>query len=356
MLHEFVTTRREDLIARTRAKVAQRSAPTPTENELTSGVPLFLDQLVAVLRVASAKTKQDIQTSASNRGGELLHKGFTVAQVIRDYGDICQAITELATEVNEPITPDEFHTLNKSLDDAMAEAVTSFTAQRELRIADAETERAGAFAHELRNRLSATKLGFALLRSGAAPFGGSVAAVVESNLERMNVLIDRSLVNVRVDSNNVHNERVALHQILEEAEINGTLEAKQRGVSLSVLPVESHLSVNVDPHILSGALANLIQNALKFTRSGGHVAVVATVKDEHVVIDVVDECGGLPPGKAQELFSAFRQHSKNRSGLGLGLFISRKGVEACGGTLYVRDVPGTGCVFTIELPRAANAD
>ena len=69
-----------------------------------------------------------------------------------------------------------------------------------------------------------------------------------------------------------------------------------------------------------------------------------------VAIEIEDQCGGLPPGKVEELFGAFQQRGANRSGLGLGLFISRRGVEASGGVIRVRDVPGSGCVFTIELP------
>jgi signal transduction histidine kinase len=353
MLHEFITSCRTELIARTRAKVASRSSPKPTEIELTKGVPLFLDQLAAALRATpppSAEATRTIMTGASMHGGDLLKKGFTVAQVVHDYGDVCQAVTELAEEKGEPITTEEFHTLNQCLDNAMAEAVTAYTAQRERNTADEQTLRAGAFAHELRNRLSATTLGFAMIKNGTAPIGGSVAAVVAVNLQRMKALIDRSLVDVRLDSGNVQREHIALRHIIEEAEVDGGIEAAAHGLSLSVAPVEPNIAVDVDPQILSGAIANLLQNAFKFTTPGGHVAVRTATKGGHVSIDVEDQCGGLPPGKAEELFVAFKQHGTNRSGLGLGLFISRKGVESFGGSLQVRDLPGRGCVFTIDLP------
>ena len=72
---------------------------------------------------------------------------------------------------------------------------------------------------------------------------------------------------------------------------------------------------------------------------------------KHVLIEVKDHCGGLPPGSAEDMFSPFTQRGNDRSGLGLGLSIARQSVEADFGTLSVRDVPGTGCVFTISLPR-----
>jgi hypothetical protein len=98
-------------------------------------------------------------------------------------------------------------------------------------------------------------------------------------------------------------------------------------------------------------LSNLLQNAFKFTRPGGHVSLITHATPERVLIDVCDECGGLPPGAAEELFRPFSQASKDRSGLGLGLTIALRAARACAGDIRVRDIPGTGCVFTIDLPR-----
>jgi hypothetical protein len=64
-----------------------------------------------------------------------------------------------------------------------------------------------------------------------------------------------------------------------------------------------------------------------------------------------DECGGLPPGQAQELFRPFTQRSTDRSGSGLGLSISRKAIHLNGGELRVRNLPGHGGVFSADLPR-----
>jgi signal transduction histidine kinase len=77
----------------------------------------------------------------------------------------------------------------------------------------------------------------------------------------------------------------------------------------------------------------------------------ACADGNRVLIEVADHCGGLPPGKAQRLFAPFVQDGADRSGLGLGLTIARRSVEASGGRLSVRDVPAKGCVFTIDLPR-----
>src|SRR5688572_14943469 len=135
MLHEFLTLHRDDIIARTRAKVAVRTAPRPTKAELVNGVPLFLDQLVETLRceeeTAARTTSVDMAHSAALHGGELRRAGFTVGQVVHGYGDVCQAVTELAIELDSPISADEFRTLNRCLDEAIAQAVTEFARQRE---------------------------------------------------------------------------------------------------------------------------------------------------------------------------------------------------------------------------------
>jgi len=357
MLREFISANRGEILARTRAKVAARPAPRATLDELKNGVPLFLNQLVDALLVASpsAETIGAISRGAAQHGSDMLRMGFTVAQVVRGYGDVCQAVTELAHDTDASITVEEFHTLNRCLDDATAQAVTEYTRLRDHSLAAGETERSGILAHELRNRVSAMTLAFSLLKNGNVAINGSVGAVISRNLRRLGALIDRSLVEARVDSGNEHRRQVALRELVEEAEVDGALEADARHLALSVSPVDPGLYVDVDPHILSGAIANLLDNAFKFTRKGGHVSLKTSATSSRVLIDVEDECGGLPSGKAEELFGAFQQRGVDRTGLGLGLFISRKGVEASGGMLRVRDIPGAGCVFTIDLPRPALA-
>jgi len=356
MLVEFIAANRERIVALARTKVAKRLAPRATERELTSGVPLFLDQVVETLRqTPSPAITGSMQRSAAAHGAALLDLGYSVAQVVHDYGDVCQAITELADELDAPIRTDEFRTLNQCLDNAIAEAVTEYTRLRERSIADGETERTGVFAHELRNRVSAAQLGFLAIKSGRAPIGGSVAAVVIRNLQGMAAVINQAMIEVRLGSGNTQRKRIHLHELLKETEIDGAMEADVHGVLLSVTPVDRAIDVNADPQILGGAVVNLLQNAFKFTRAGGRVSLRTSVVASRVEIDIEDECGGLPLGKAEQLLHALQQRGTERSGLGLGLLISRKGVEASGGVLRVRDLPGSGCVFTIDLPLMALA-
>jgi signal transduction histidine kinase len=357
MLHEFVTARRHELIARIRAKVASRAAPRATTRELETGVPLFLDQLVAALHGPrpSPGDLQAIGDTASIHGGHLLEQGFTVSQVVHGYGDVCQALTELAQETEAAITIEEFHTLNGCLDDAIAQAVTEYARLREQAISDEGTMRSGVLAHELRNCLSAASMGFELVKRGTVAAGGSVSGLISRNLARMGVLIHRSLGEVRLGSGIQHRERVSVADLIEEAEVDGALEASRRKLTFTVTTVDRSVEVDVDRQILAGAIANLMQNAFKFTRPDGHVTLRTSATAGRVLIEVEDECGGLAPGMADEIFQAFQQRGQDRSGLGLGLFISRRGVEANGGVIRVRELPGQGCTFTIDLLRMSPA-
>ena len=130
MLHDFIAAHRDEIIRRCRAKVATRSIPPPTKAEIDHGVPVFLDQLTDELRFG-LMSSTEISKSAIKHGHDLLLQGFTVSQVVHDYGDVCQAITELAVEKNAPISTDDFRTLNRCLDDAIAGAVTDY-AEREI--------------------------------------------------------------------------------------------------------------------------------------------------------------------------------------------------------------------------------
>lgn len=353
MLFEFIALNREELIARTRAKIATRLVPLPTERELTSGAPLFLDELAQTLQhPQSPSTLTEMsERTATARGAALLGRGYTVAQVVHDYGDICQAITELADETQTPITTDEFQTLNRCLDDAIAEAVTEYVRLRDRSTAKGVTERSGVLAHELRNAVGAALLSFQSLQAGRVGVGGSTAALLGRSLRRLSALVDSAVAEVRLESELTNSERVSIREFVEESEVWAALEARARGLTLAVAPVERGLDVEVDRQFLAAAVANLLQNAFKFTRPQGLVSLDTFFSTDRVLIEVQDQCGGLPPGKAEELFRPFEQRSVDRTGMGLGLSITRRSVQAIGGELRVRDVPGIGCVFTIDLPR-----
>jgi signal transduction histidine kinase len=366
MLHEFLTANRDELVARCRAKVALRPVPQPTATELEFGIPLFLDQLIKTLRVetetpleTASQLPAEIGSAAGKHGSELLRKGFTIDQVVHDYGDLCQSVTELAAERAAQVTVDEFRTFNLCLDNAIADAVTEFGRQRDLSVSAAGTlamnERLGHLAHDLRNLLGSAILAFEAIKSGTVALTGATGAVLDRSLLGLRDVIDRTLLEVRLSAGlPPQRQRIAIGDLLDEHQVAAALDAKVRGIAFSVSPVDRAFAVEADRQMLGSALSNLLQNAFKFTRRGGRVVLSARAASGRVLIEVEDECGGLPAGKAETLFKPFEQAGDDRSGLGLGLSISRRAVEANGGRVSVRDIPGKGCVFTIELSRLAS--
>ena len=359
MLLEFIRENRSELIRRAREKVRTRAAPRPTPDEIESGVPLFLNEFTELLASTgqdrSDKSKEsELATSATKHGNDMLRRGYTIAQVVHDYGDICQAVTELASEQGKKhFDTRDFHTLNLCLDDAIAGAVTEYSRQREQNIGDQEVERLGFLAHELRNGLSSVAMAFQVLQSGRVGVGGSTSAVVERGLANLRTLVDRTLAEVRLASGQTRRARVMLAEFIEEVAVSAALDAKARNLALTVAPVEYGVSIDADRQLLASAVSNLLHNAFKFTHAGGQVELRAQKKRDRVVIEVEDECGGLPPGQTEELFKTFGRRHADKTGLGLGLAISRRSVTVNGGELQVRNMPGKGCVFTIGLPLAS---
>jgi signal transduction histidine kinase len=298
----------------------------------------------------------EIGNAATIHGRELLQHGYTVDQVVHDYGDLCQAITDLAFELNVDIEIGEFRTLNRCLDNGIAGAVTEFNRQRDLLTtdehADALNQRLGVFAHELRNLLSTATLSLAAVRTGNVGLTGATGAMLDRSLVGMRNLIDRSLADVRVAAGLGGQHKIfSLADFIGEIQLSAALEARVRECGFSVCEVDKQLALKAHRELLLSAVGNLLQNAFKFTRDHGEVRLNAYAAADRIRIEVEDRCGGLPPGTLQKMFVPFTQLGSDRTGLGLGLTICRNSVEANGGILSVRDVPGSGCVFVIDLPR-----
>ncbi len=360
MLHNFLEAHRVVLVDRCRLMVATRSEPKAAAEELAHGIPVFLDQLIRTLRIdpelQAIGSATDIGRMATLHGRDLLKQGFTLEQVVRDYGDVCQAITNLAYELHEPIEVDEFRTLNRCLDSAIAGAVTEYALrQGTTAIEDgvqASNSRLGFLAHELRNFVHTATLAVGVIKAGNVGLTGATGAVLDRCLKGMSALIDRSLAEVRVTAElPPRRQLIALADLLADAEVAASLESRARDCALTVSAVDRDIVVCADRDMLSSAIGNLLQNAFKFTKRQTDVLLRARVARDRIVVEVEDHCGGISAGTLETMLLPFTQSGEDRSGLGLGLDISRRCVEANDGTLSVRSVPGSGCIFSIDLPR-----
>jgi signal transduction histidine kinase len=354
---------------------AARVQPDRDEFKTSRGIPLFLDQLIETLTIEQAGesarsrslsgisgggSSSEIADTATLRSRELLKSGYTLEQVVREYGDLCQAVTNLAVETRAPIAVEEFRTLNRCLDGAIAGAVTEFSSQQTTTAADegfnALNSRLAPLAHELRNYLHAALHAVKALKAGNVGMAGATGAVLDRSLLGMRNLIDSSLAEVRVIAGlPPRAQAIRLADFLAEVEAAAALDPRAAGIKLNVMPVDLNIAVYADPEMLASAVGNLLQNAFKFTKRHTEVTVRAYSERDRVLIEVKDNCGGLPSGPAENLLRPFAQRGNDRSGLGLGLEICRRSVEANHGMVRVRDLPGIGCIFTIILPRHAEA-
>jgi len=371
VLHAFLNENRLTLIERCRAVVAARADASAGVGELLYGVPIFLDQVIETLLIertsASADSRRlsgssngegvsEIGATATLHGRELAKHGYSLEQAVRDYGDVCQAITDLACDQNISIEVGEFRTLNRCLDNAIADAVNEYALQDRRSVAEggeqALNARLGSLAHELRNHVNTATLALTAMRTGSIGLSGATGDVLDRSLASIRTFIDRSLADVRVTAGLVARpEMIDVGAFVAEAGASAALDARARTCQFVIADVDKGLAVYADRDMLHSAVGNLLQNAFKFTQHNTVVSLQASLSGDRVVLEVEDHCGGLPSGAVERMFFPFHQRGDDRSGLGLGLDICRRAVEANNGTLRVRDKPGTGCVFTVDLPR-----
>lgn len=375
MLHEFLIANREQLICLCGEKGAARRAPEAADAELPHGMRQFIQQVIDTLRLEAGRVSSsehghisdflevphahalgEIDAAAATHGSELLAHGSSVDQIVHGYGDLCQAITELAWSRSVPISTGDFRTLNRCLDNAIAGAVTEYLHQRDLAVsredAEAMHERLGCLADELRAQVDCALEAVAAIKSGAVGTGGATGAALDGSLARLREIIDRSLAEIRLSAGmTAHPERIALADLIAEIRVVGTHEAMAKGCTLEVDDVDEELAVRADRALLSSALGHLLRNAFKRTPPNGAVLLRTRATVTRVGIEVEDQCGGLPLEEANLLCRPFEHRSANRSRLSMEHASSLRAAEAAGGRFRLHNSPGRGCVFAIELPR-----
>ncbi len=356
MLYEFLTRERIPILAQCEQEILSFGAPRGFSDPPANGWRIFYDELIELLQRDQPfefYVERGIHTDGAERHGkEYVRLGYTVSEVVHSYGVICQAITEFAQKLDYSISSREFRQLNLSLDTAIAEAVTEFekvkSEQRDLK----ETERLGFLAHELRNSLQSATISLEMIESGSFGARSNTGGVLQNSLQRMAELIDTSLTEVRMRVEpTVHLQKIPAFEIMSEVGVTAGFQARSQNLTLRMQGF-SDLILVADRQLVISALANLVQNGIKFTNPGGVVQIRARKNLDRILIEVEDQCGGLPEGTIEELFKPFVQSSSDRSGVGLGLTISRRAIELCKGTLRVENLPGEGCIFIIDLPEA----
>ncbi len=363
MLYDFLKQNREAITSICKEKVRADSESKPTSTLLDEGLPIFYDELIGVLqRTADADESvidsENFHTTnrikvgdAAAHGRESLRLGYSISQVVHSYGAICQSITEFVETKSFKMKPREFHDLNYSLDCAIAEAVTEFESKQTEKIGNNDVEKFGFLIHEIKNSLVAASLSYEMIKRGKVGNSGATSQVLTLSLERMKKLMQVVEKEIRLRGKaELTLTQFFLIDLTNEVETTSKITGSSKNVNLKY-DVDSTIQLTADRDMIFTALLNLVNNAIKFTKEPGHVSVRGKKSGERILIEVEDECGGLPDEKIEELFAPFTQKGTDKTGMGLGLSLSRQAIELNKGKLTARDIPGKGCVFTIDLPK-----
>jgi two-component system, OmpR family, sensor kinase len=212
-------------------------------------------------------------------------------------------------------------------------------------------------SHELRTPLASIRGYAELFRMGAAADPAETAKAmrrIEDEAERMGVLVEDLLTLARLDEAPERERRsVDLAQLARDAVADARATAPRRTIMLSA---ERPVTVFADPLQLQQVLANLLRNALVHTPPETPIDVAVELVDNSARLSVRDHGPGVPIAARERLFERFWRaesgRERGRAGAGLGLAIASAIVEAHEGRISVRDAPGGGAVFVVELPLA----
>jgi signal transduction histidine kinase len=347
-LANILRERRDSLarrwIERVRAQLPSEHALD--DEEVLDSLHLFLDEVISAL--AAERPLRTLGSSVAQAHGaqrQILQRD--IADVVREYGLLFEAVVdECRAAGSGPFEPEEYARLAACLSRGAAEAVREFAELRALELRRQSWEHFAFLAHEIRGPLQTARISSRLLRSGNP--GGRAVEVLDRSLAQLSETIDQALIDARlrgIDAGAaLQTEPLDLCPLLAQSVDDARPDAEARRISLE-LEARRPLPMTGDARVLRSAVGNLIRNAVKFTRTGGKVAVRARER----IIEIEDECGGLREGDEQRIFDAFRQTGEDRSGFGLGLAIARQGIEAHAGTLSVQNLPGRGCRFVVAF-------
>ncbi len=210
-------------------------------------------------------------------------------------------------------------------------------------------------SHELRGPVGTLRLSVQMLMRGASPAAQAARLrAIEHQAQRLSMLSDTLLDVSRITAGRLElaREQGDLAALVREAAARAYDVAAEAGSDLSVdAPAPLHLSC--DPARVDQVVSNLISNAVKYGR-GGPIRVSVREVDGNGRIEVEDHGIGIAPDDLGRVFERFERAVSVRhyGGLGLGLWIVRRLVEAHGGSIHVRSTLGEGSTFTVNLPLA----
>jgi signal transduction histidine kinase len=354
-LANVLDAQRERITQRWADRLIATMLPRSLDREaVIDSVREYLAQLARRLRreEPAAADRPDADGVAVAHATQRFELGADIGALVREYGHLRDVLYEVIEEQAPPLTVGELGMLSKHLIDGIADAAAQYAAELQTALRKQASRHLGFLAHELRGDVSAVRLAASLLRrTDDAAIAQRALEKIDRGLLRLSQAIDDALVEVRLQAGvEIHPVPVAVEAMLRDLLEDVAIEAEAKGLVTRVAIEGGPLELCADPKLLRAAVANLVRNAVKFSRDGGRVDLAAKRNADHVVIEVQDACGGIDPARIAELFDPFVQLGVDRSGFGLGLAIAKRAAHAHGGEVRVHDLPGRGCAFTIDLP------
>jgi signal transduction histidine kinase len=351
-LREFIASHRDE-IRDLCVKKVRDGWPDRPDAPLREQLSTLIDEIVRALeREQGFPVTSPLpgnSPTAARHGRRRQHLGYKIDVLNHDFGAISEAVGDIASTQGLSFEAREYKIFDLCLDTATGTAIEQYWNEARAQLEHANTERVGFLAHELRNALASARMAFSVLQRGQMSVNSRTGQVLERSLTRLDSLVAQALLAVHLEAGlKAEPRRTRMSTLLHQVEDSAIPE---RDITISI-DVPEDVDVEADERLLNTALSNLLQNGLKFSRAGGHVILRGRAEDGTAIIEVQDECGGLPPGKIDELFSPFVQAGDDRRGLGLGLSVTREAIQAHGAELFVRNLPGHGCVFGVRLRRS----
>lgn len=355
-LSSLLADRRANILERWTQRIGREHLDKElSRGELWDHLPRLFEEMLAALRSeeggAAAPSSADNGSAASaEHGTQRLRVGFDLAEVIREYEILTDCILDEVEATGGSISTGAFRRVQALLNSGRAQAVSAYVSRRDVEMTRAHSQHVAFIAHELRGPLMSAFLAATALRKDGRPQDQWALGLLTRNLNTLRDLIDRVLMADRLAGElQIRHDSLDVRLLLDQAVVDARMAAQQRHVEIT-LDAPDTLRIRGDERLLRSAIGNVLQNALKFTKEGSAIRVRAARHGGGITIEFQDGCGGLPQGDTAQLFEPFVQRGENRTGFGLGLAIVRQALEAHGGTVSVRDLPGSGCVFALELP------
>ena len=354
-LSSLLAGRRTEILERWTQRMRREHAEKDlTRIELQDHLPSLFHELLSALQAGadsgSEKPVDTPLTSSDSHGMDRLRVGFDLVEVIREYEILTECILDEVEVLGGSISIAAFRQVTRLLNGGRAMAVAAYVREREAERVREQSQHIAFIAHELRNPLVSTFMGLNLLRKGARREDEWALNLLERNLAALRELIDEVLIADRLQGHvELRREALDVRALLEEIVTDAKASAEQRHIAL-VVHAPSPLPLWGDKRLLRSAINNVLGNAIKFSHEGEPVVIRAMQYEKWIAIEVEDRCGGLPEGKTDELFKPFVQRGADRTGFGLGLAIVKQALETHGGRVSVHNLPGKGCVFSLQLP------